>query len=220
MTEKALINTALFSAIEKIVNEALKLDSATQQRLNTLIAQKGAPIRVGIQLHKGSSEKRFHILVIADENYLTLQSTEEVDPDNDIDIEGKPKEFIELFTQETKSSVFSSSDARVQGNIQLMREIQSIASDLDIDWEAKLVDKLGVLAGHELATFIRNNIKSAQEKGPRIQKTLHNYIIEELKWIPSSEEAERQFQSIEDMRARTDRLEARIKEHTRKTGLD
>ncbi len=96
------------------------------------------------------------------------------------------------------------------GNFDLVQQWQAILKDLDIDWEEPLNQITGDLVGHPLAQGVRAVARKVSRDARRMPGYVSEYLSEEARVLIGTDEAEVFYEDVDDLRSRTDRLEARL----------
>ena len=137
--------SALALAIEVAINKALTYDPGTQAAIQSLdnTCLKFDCTQPNIDLYFLIDEQHINVQAFLDESFLSP----------DITLQGSLADLIQLANGDNHS--LANSGVNVAGKAQLLVAIQEIFQHIDIDWEEAITEKLGVLAGHQLALFIR-----------------------------------------------------------------
>ena len=88
---------------------------------------------------------------------------------------------------------------------------RKIVGDLDIDWEAPIVNAIGPVFGHQLAEVIRAITRTSGTTHRRMKRQLSEFILEEGRLSPPKPELDSFFTAVDDLVLRTDRIESRLK---------
>ena len=87
--------------------------------------------------------------------------------------------------------------------------LQQILSQLDVDWEAPLVDTLGDVAGHQLAQLLRGAFSFGRQASSSLLRQLGEYIHEEGRLSPPRLELEDFYSDVQELGLRVERLQSR-----------
>jgi ubiquinone biosynthesis protein UbiJ len=88
--------------------------------------------------------------------------------------------------------------------------MQRVVSELDIDWEAPLVDTLGDVAGHRLAVALRGLFSFGRDAGRSLARQLDEFVHEEARLTPPRAELEDFYSDVQALGLAVDRLGARL----------
>ena len=108
------------------------------------------------------------------------------------------------------SASLSSSDITVSGNLDTLNKINSIMSNLDVDWEAALAEIIGDVPAHILGKTIRATRHAKTEFFNRASSGLVDVAQEEFKLMPSTNEFEIAGSQIRKLSSDVDRLSIKI----------
>lgn len=195
--------TALCLVLERVINEALKHDPATAQRLQQ---QSGRSLTLAL------SEPTLIISLAFDERVYVSPLA---DPQADCQLSGKMSSAIALMSG--PKTTLAGSDLTLTGQTGFLMELLDIAKNIDIDWEEALCQYLGEYAGYAVAQVIRykaRHIKRLAERSPRF---IGDFVTEELQAVPTQPECEAFYNAIDDLQDDVARMEARIKNLTSAT---
>jgi ubiquinone biosynthesis protein UbiJ len=192
--------TALFAAVERVVNQALELDPAGRQRLDQLadcvfaLHCTAPPLDVYLQPGNG----RVRLMGFYDGRVTTS-------------VQGVASDFAELATAADPTAALINGKLELKGDSAPLIELQKIITTLDIDWEAPLVDVLGDVAGHQLAQFLRGAHGWGRQATASLGRQLEEFIHEEARLSPPRLEIEDFFRDVQQLGLQVDRLESRAR---------
>lgn len=118
------------------------------------------------------------------------------------------------------------SGVTVTGDPGLLQKLQRILGSAEFDWEQALTDHLAILAGpsnasllvHPFAQLFRGSHLWMKRQAQVAPDWLRDYLTQELRLLPSPEELAMFYQDVDETRAQTERLEARL--HKLRDSLD
>lgn len=184
-------------AAEGLVNQALRYDPATRQRLKAhdgacLFVETQSPsVTVGIRLDDGGVRLKPEML---ERPHATIEAPS-----------------FELLKQALKREPdLIGGPVKIHGNAQLVHELFEIAHDLDIDWEEPLSHILGDVTASQVGRHVRGLFGFAQKTARTLFMNTGEYIQEEKNIVPVKWEMDEFLGDAQDLRADTDRVEARI----------
>jgi len=192
--------------IETIINRAIALDARTPLRLETiqskclaLIIKKNSTILEGI------AHKQFFV-------YFTntgIQLCKTTHIIHDATIKGPLKAFINMaLTKNLRSA--AQLGLVFEGDPKLLEDIKTLFFSLDIDWEELLAQWTGDIFANQFNTgikYIKNRFNTLFKSS---MESLSEFLKEETQLFPHRYEVEDFINSVDRLRAYTDRLEARI----------
>ena len=101
-------------------------------------------------------------------------------------------------------------DLEVWGDLELLTALKGIATGLELDWEQALADRLGDIAGHQLANALRSHFNWLEDRRNTLERLLSEFLTEELGASPTTTELNTLHQGIDRLRTDTDRISARV----------
>jgi len=119
-------------------------------------------------------------------------------------VRGGLSDFLALTTADDPAVTLINSDLEIIGNSAPLIALQTLVGNMQPDWEAPLVEVLGDVAGHQLASWGQNSSKS-------LRRQLSEFILEEGRLSPPAAELENFYQEIDSLVLKTDRIESRLK---------
>lgn len=192
------VHTAGLAAAETVLNRALALAPAGASRLGELqdevFALHCTAPTVDIYLQPQGQQIR--LMGFYDGPVTTS-------------IRGRASDFAELAGATDPAAALINGDLELQGDSAPLLELQSILSQLDLDWEAPLVGSLGDVAGHQLAQFLRDSFSWGKQASASISRQLEEFIHEEARLCPPRLELEDFYRDVQELGLRVERLESR-----------
>lgn len=135
-------------------------------------------------------------------------------------VRGAASDFTELASSSDPTATLINGQLELDGNSAALIELQQILGQLDIDWEAPLVDKLGDIAGHQLAQLLRGTFSWSKQASSSLRRQLDEFIHEEARLCPPRLELEDFYTDVqqlglkvERLALRTQRLRKKIQQH-------
>ncbi|MFT6123779.1 MAG: ubiquinone biosynthesis protein UbiJ [Oleiphilaceae bacterium] len=191
--------------IEKAINLALSMDPAAQKKLNLL---QGCIFEVAITAPKqvlffGSIDGKVVILPPQDTSSVCLS--------------GRAFAFIKLASTKNKASLFKNKEIILSGDAVRAQQIQGFMASVNIDWEGILASFIGDAPAHIFGSSLRQSLSFGKKLSQSFISDLEEFIKYEVRLIPSKALAKAQFETIDQLRLATDRLEARLKQALKTT---
>ncbi len=184
-------------AAESVINQALRYDPATRQRLRELD---------GKAIFIETLSPAMTMMVRIDQQRIRLLPESDQRPH--ATIEAPSYALLKLAISEQPQLIGSA--LRVHGQVQLIEQLHGIARQLDIDWEEPLSLLLGDSAGHQLGQSVRGLLSFARKTARTFVMNSTEYLQEEQELLPVRWEIEEFMDETQDLRADTERLEARL----------
>lgn len=194
----AALQSAALEGAEKIINAALVHDPASAERLRAL---EGKVMLVD------SSMPPLRIAVEPSATGLMLHSNWQ--DDADVTVTGTLVSLTAMAINAGEMVSLSGTGVNVSGNLEVLRQLNHIMAELDIDWEAALAELIGDVPAHLLGETIRNSDEFRSHALKRAQTALAEVSQEELRLTPSANEYQDFVQSVRHLSTDVDRLVAR-----------
>ena len=192
------LQSAALEGAEKIINAALVHDPASAERLRAL---EGKVMLVD------SSMPPLRIAVEPSATGLMLHSNWQ--DDADVTVTGTLVSLTAMAINAGEMVSLSGTGVNVSGNLEVLRQLNHIMAELDIDWEAALAELIGDVPAHLLGETIRNSDEFRRHALKRAQTALAEVSQEELRLTPSANEYQGFVQSVRHLSTDVDRLVAR-----------
>lgn len=199
-TPDPALHTAALAAAERAVNSALALDPVSRARLAEL------------------GEVTFHIQCTAPAIDLYLQPEPPGlrllgwwDGDVTTAVKGSASDFTELAGASDPAATLINGNLSLHGDSAPLLALQAVVSDLQLDWEAPLVNVLGDVPGHQLANTLRGIFRWGRQASKSMNRQLEEFIHEEARLSPPRLEVDDFYRDVQDLSLRVDRLAARSK---------
>ncbi|MGB1402324.1 MAG: ubiquinone biosynthesis accessory factor UbiJ [Porticoccaceae bacterium] len=194
----AALHSAALEGVEKIINAALMHDPSSAQKLASMAGR----------------------IVLIDSTMPALCIALELTPNGvmlhhnwqdkaDICISGTLVSIAAMAIQSEQAVSLSGSGVNVSGNLDMLRQLNHIMADLDIDWEAALAQLIGDVPAHMVANSVRKSASFRADMYNRAQSAVVEVSQEELRLTPSRHEYQQFAQSVRNLATDTDRLLAR-----------
>lgn len=125
-------------------------------------------------------------------------------------VRGAASDFTELASSQDPTATLINGKLELEGNSAALIELQRILGRLDIDWEAPLVDRLGDIAGHQLAQLLRATFSWGKQASSSLRRQLEEFIHEEARLCPPRLELEDFYADVQQLGLKVERLTLRI----------
>lgn len=192
------LHTAAVATLERAVNQALELSSASREELDALadcvFALHCTAPPLDVYLQPGSG--RIRLMGIYDGPVTTS-------------VRGSASDFAELTTAEDPTAALINGALELSGDSAPLIELQKIISGLKIDWEAPLVNVLGDVAGHQLAQLLRGAYSWGRQASTGLGRQLEEFIHEEARLSPPRLELEDFYRDVQQLGLQVERLQSR-----------
>jgi ubiquinone biosynthesis protein UbiJ len=183
---------------ESAINQALRLDSYTRQRLQAFIGKVIAVEPDGLGLC---------IYLIPQESGIHLAS--HYDGAVNVWLRGGVFSLSRLLAKED-SRLFSSGDVRLEGEAGLAQRFSATLRGLEIDWEELLAKAWGDAPAHQAGQLWRKGRRWGLDNVDTARQNLSEYMQEEIRVCPPAAEIAAFMDEVDEARAGVERLEQRI----------
>lgn len=196
----SLLYSALFAGIELSLNRLLDLDQLLKKDLQRLgdtvlgVHCTAPQVDCYLVIHRGP----------------VIRLTQVWDGETDANISGTALALASLTTSSGKDSL-QNSKVTVSGDMAKAQRLQSILSASNIDWEYHLSRLFGDIATQTVSDVAHTGMQQTRASVDSLIQDLDEYLHEEKRLLPGEIEVEEFYQRIDELKLRTDRLDARIK---------
>jgi ubiquinone biosynthesis protein UbiJ len=208
ITPNPVLHTAGIAALEKAINQALTLDSASSKKLGLL---DGKIFRIDLD----GPDLQFFIL--PSENVLMLMGHYEGAATTQV--RGYPSDFVELLTADDAGSALINGNITLKGDSASLLELQAILHNLDLDWEAELAKVIGDIPAHQIGKAVRTGLQWGKQTHHSLVRQIEEYIHEEGRLLPPRAEIEDFFTDVSKLKDDSDRLAAKIAKLSNKLAI-
>ncbi|MGB1139449.1 MAG: ubiquinone biosynthesis accessory factor UbiJ [Halioglobus sp.] len=199
------VHTAALAALERALNRALALSPGTLEQLvtleDTVLALHCTSPPVEVFLHPSGDGIR---LAGVHDGPVTTS------------VRGEASDFTELATSNDPTATLINGNLELHGDSAPLIELQRVLAQLDVDWEAPLVNTLGDVAGHQVAQILRRVFAFGRQAHASLSRQLSEFIHEEARLAPPRVELEDFYTDVRELDQRVERLKSRLERLRRK----
>jgi ubiquinone biosynthesis protein UbiJ len=192
------LHTAAVAALETALNHALALAPGSHAQLQRLqdcvFALHCTAPALDVYLHPGEQGIR---LTGTHDGPVTTSVT------------GAAADFTELVSASDPTATLINGGLALQGDSAPLIELQKILANLDMDWEAPLVNTLGDVVGHQIAQMLRQAFSWGKQTSASLTRQLDEFLHEEARLTPPALELEDFYADVQALTLRVDRLQSR-----------
>ncbi len=192
--------------LEILINQTLSLDPKASQFLKKL---QGKKIEININL--SYSSKNFFIQF----SPLGIKCLHLTFSSSDAIIRGPLHAYLH-FARTRDPRGAAECGLSFTGDPETLETLQSLCSNLNIDWEEYLSQWTGDIFAHQIGTILRSAKRSQQVLLDNTQHSIAEYLTEEIKVLPTRGEVEEFLNNVDVLRANTERLLLRMDEFMQK----
>ncbi len=195
-----VLQGAAISGLENLINKALHLDPAARAKLLALDGQRFAlelkdpDVNLGI----GISGSRLRLLGSLNDGISTRLS-------------GRWSEFAAVATAADPAAALINGNIRISSDTAPLLELRKILAELDIDWEQPIADSFGDVAAHQIGTGLRAGHRWLNSTRQNLHRQFEEFLVEESNLLPHPCQADDFYQQIDEIKARSERLEAKLR---------
>lgn len=193
------LGAALTATLEALLNQAIRLDPKTPQRL---AGMHGRVIRLQLQ---GLNTTLY---LIPEPGGIQVLS--EFEAQADCTLCGSPLDLMRMRGSGESADQLFKGSVQIEGDSALAQDFGAFLAELDIDWEEQLSRITGDIAAHEIGNLVRTTIDWGRSMSATTEKNLQEYLQEELRLLPARHELTPFLNEVDRLRDDTERLQARI----------
>ncbi len=187
-------------ALEKALNHALALDDSTAEKMQKLDNKVLEIIIKPLDI--------FFFMTFEDSKLKLLKDYTDKP---DLIIHSNPIGLIRLsILPASKSRSLFNDKMKVSGDLELGQHVKQLFSELDIDWEGHLAHFTGDVVAHQIGSMYRSGKSFKEKLSQSLKRNVVEYFQEEIREVPSPEEAQDFYNDIDELSLRTERLSAHI----------
>lgn len=186
------------AALEKVINQALRLDPESLKRITTL---EGKVIALAIE---GVGVEFYLVPTSAG---LRVQSIFEGEPD--VRIKGGIFSLARMSMMEHPASLFGKG-VEMEGDTHLGRQVQQLLDGLDIDWEEQLSRLTGDVVARQIGNVVRGFAQWGLNTAETLGRDVAEYLQEESRDLVVQAELNLFLDRVDTLRSDVDRLAQRV----------
>ncbi len=149
----------------------------------------------------------FRVRVAATAEALSIRPA--ADESADAVIEGTPRSFLRLATDDAAKSI-RAGGMDVQGDAEVAEGFRRLFGAARPDLEEELSRFTGDVAAHTMARFARETADFGRRAGDTFARNVSDYLTEESHDLPVRIEVEEFLEGVDRLREAVDRLDARV----------
>lgn len=193
-----IVQSASFLVAETAIEQALKRDPVSRQRLKKL---SGKRIAIETQMPD------FYLVLAFDESRIRLLKHAD---DVDAQISCSASNLVQLLTSDNPASLLYSGEIELSGDSHLIDTMQQTLAELELDWEALLATLIGDTNAHNVGNLSRAGWRWGKQRNATLVLDIEEYLKEEAQLLPPKPAASRFFSDVDQLRLDADRLKARV----------
>jgi ubiquinone biosynthesis protein UbiJ len=193
------LQMAALAALERVLNQALRLDPATRQRLASLAGQV---------FHLHCTRPDLQLFVMPQRDGVQLAAF--FDGKITAGLTGEARDFSRLLHSDDPAAELINGNLVVRGDSKALQQLQRIASDLDIDWEAPLARVFGDVIGYQLGQGLRHLASRALYAGKQVSRQLQDFVAHESHLFAAPQDVQRFGRDVDQLARRGEQLEQQL----------
>lgn len=190
-------------ALESALNRALALDAQTRQALSRLdgrrVALHLASPALAVQLRVEGQHLRVGPVADGDAPNLSVRST----------LGGLLAQLPALLGQGRDETPVAGR-LRIEGDAELARQLQRLATRFDPDWQKPFADVFGDVIGVQLANALASGLRQARVVGAGLAGAAVEYVVEESRDVVGRDELDAFHDDVDGLRDDVERMSARV----------
>lgn len=187
-------------ALQKAINHALALDKSMPTKLAPL---DGKVLEIII------NPLNVYFFIQFTKQELKLLASYDGVPDTII--HSSPLGFIRLsLLPSSKVRSLFNDKIRLSGDVLLGQQVKTLFDEIDIDWEGHLAHFTGDVVAYQIGSFVREGRALKQRLTNSLYSNVSEYVQEEARLFPSTEEVNDFFCDIDELSLRAERLAAHV----------
>lgn len=189
----------IYSLLERALNDALRYDPATMQRL---AGHKGRVL--AIECLQPPVNAYFLFTVDGVEIYDRCETT------IDGTIRAGAIGLLRQLASQTPEIAPAGGDIQVLGDARFVQDIIKIARDIDIDWEEPLARIVGDVAARQVGELLRGAASFVARAFTSLRRDGEDFLRHELGLFPPKQAMREFLRDVDDLRLDSDRVQARL----------
>ena len=197
-----VLGSAMLWPAQQLINSLLRSDRHLQQQLSALEGRSLAiqvyhlPLAMMARIGTGGLS-------------LRAVNPQHYEMPADVTIAGSMTTLIRLVAGDHAEQPLVNEELQISGDSQLLVDLSGIIRRLDIQWEDLLGPVLGDIATHQLSQAVHNSRVWARDSRRRMRNSVDDYLKQEICLFPHSNELHHHQNTLDQLRLRLDRLQAR-----------
>lgn len=183
--------------IDKAINKLLFTSPYVEKQLEQL-AGKSVTIDVSIP--------KLLISMLFEPTGVFFQEVNEPD----LTLSGTGAAFLKVASAQDKQQALMANAIGIQGDSQVLMQLQALMENADIDVELLLSEYIGSLPAHQISDASKWFLSFAKDTGITIKDTSVNYLKHESNLLVQPFEIEQWMDDVDELTYALDRLEQRV----------
>lgn len=150
-----------------------------------------------------------HFYMVIEHGTIYLKSQVSQSPDTII--HSSPLGLIRLsILPASKTRSLFNDDIQISGDIGLGQDLKRIFDSMQIDWEGHLAFFTGDVVAHHVGKIFKKSKELGKQYAHHLKKNTQDYLVHDLKTVPSKQELEQFYADVDELRLRSERISAHL----------
>lgn len=198
MQSDPIVTTAAFSTLELALQTALQWDTSTRNKLQD--------IREQVFLFE-CTQPVFRVYFFPE----TLHFQQHYEGPVTAHLSGTSQAFLALArADDAAAELINNPELQLRGDSRALVKLQEIIAQIDLDWEAPLIQIFGDVVGHQLASSLLKIHQQAKYSAKSLHRQIADFLREESGWLPAADEVKEFLHGVDNVSMRVDRANAAL----------
>lgn len=195
------INTSLNKASENVLTPQLTQDAPTQAKLAKLAGKN-----IAFEIKK--INQTLYFLPQADALLIETEAPKDID----VTIRAKPSTILKIARDGMDNAELESGELEIAGDAITGQRFAKLLSELNIDWEELLAQRIGDVPAHIFASGLGSLLTWSKDTSSALKDNVNEYLVEESRLLASHSAVNQYLDKVDTLRNDTARLAARIQQ--------
>lgn len=195
-----LFYSGLLAAAERIANTLVEQDHRLESRLSPL---------AGHVFELNLTAPPLRCFLIIQEVAPRIRLTQVWAESASASFTGTPLDLLGMLGKDSASAL-RDGRVKVEGDMELARQLQAALSASSIDWEYQLSRLIGDVPAHGVGELGRRTAETLRQGSDSLFQDIDEYLHQERRSLPAVQEVEDFYADIDALRLHVDRLTARL----------
>jgi len=189
----------LARAVGEAANRLVALDGEWQQKATDLNGHSARVVLsgTGLSLTLKVTDARFEV-------------SEDTSGSADVVVQGTPLALFGMVGPKGRAGK-SPGRVEVRGDAAVGQRFAEVLKNLEPDWDEPIARLFGDVAGHQIASLLREGMSWSQQAASSLSQTMAEYLVEESRLVVGKQELDEFADQVDDLAEATERLLARSK---------
>ena len=190
----------LGAALEFAINRAVALDAGTREKIAKLDGR-----RIGVEL----KPLELALAITVDRDRLRVGPHWE--RERHLNLRASPASLLAFAMRGSDDSVLPPGKVDISGDAELARQFEKIMRDFHPDFEEAFAQTFGDIRGVPIARVVSSAFAWTRDSAKSFALDAAEFVRDESRDAVAAAEAEQFFDDVDNLRERSDRLDARIR---------